>query len=147
MKTVVMKQAPLELVLGRLFDAPRELVFSAWSSAEHLKRWWGPEGFTLPECEVDFRTGGAFRLVMRGPDGAEFPYEGKFEEVAPPERIVMTGGIHDGNWTRTVVTFEERGGRTAMRVHQTFTKETEATRGAVEGWSQSLDRLAAAVER
>jgi uncharacterized protein YndB with AHSA1/START domain len=146
-RMAVVRREPLEIELEREIEAQREVVFAAWSSAEHLAKWWGPDGFTLPRCELDFRTGGAFLLVMRGPDGAEFPYQGRFEEVTPPERLVMAGAIHDGNMTRTVVTFAERDGRTVMSIRQTFTRETESTRGVVEGWSQSLDRLARAVER
>ncbi len=146
-KTEIVTHKPLELVLKRAFDASRRLVFEAWSSPGHLQRWWGPAGFTLPVCEVDFRTGGAFHLVMRGPDGADYPFTGRYDEVVPPERIVFTGNVHEGNTARTTVTFVESGGKTIVTVRQTYTVESPATRGAPQGWSESLERLAAAVER
>lgn len=145
--SVAVTRKPLELVLRRVFDAPRSLVFEAWSKPSHLVRWWGPKGFTLPVCELDFRTGGAFRLVMRAPDGAEYPFEGRYDEVVPPERIAFTGLVHEGNTARTTVTFAEDQGKTTVTIRQTYTVESDATRGAAQGWSESLDRLAAIVER
>ncbi len=136
---------PLELTLTRVFDAPRSLLFEVWTKPEHLARWWGPKGFTLPECEVDFRPGGAFRFVMRGPDGKDYPFAGEYVEITAPERIVFTGLVHDDNASRTTVTFAERGGKTTVTVHQTYAFESDATRGAPVGWGQSLDRLAAYV--
>ena len=70
-----------ELVLARVFDAPREVVFKAWTNVEHLKRWWGPKNFTNPVCEVDVRPGGAMRIHMRGPDGTIYPMTGVFQEI------------------------------------------------------------------
>src|SRR5579872_6853405 len=78
-----------ELTITRVFDAPRALVFKAWTDPKHLAQWWGPHTFTNPVCELDVRTGGAFRIVMRGPDGAEHPARGVYGEVKPPERLVM----------------------------------------------------------
>lgn len=146
-KTEIVTNKPLELVVKRVFDAPRRLVFELWSTAEHLRRWWGPNGFSLSECEVDFRAGGKFRLVMRGPDGVDYPFEGKYDEVVPPERIVFTGTIHEGNTAKTTVTFAEQGGKTTVTVRQTYSVESPATRGAPQGWTETLERLAAAVER
>ena len=65
-----------ELTIERVFNAPRELVFQAWTKPEHMVHWWGPRGFTLPTCEMEFRAGGSFRLVMRGPDGKDYPFQG-----------------------------------------------------------------------
>ncbi len=79
-----------EIVLTRVFDAPRRLVFEAHSKAEHLRRWWGPRGYTLTTCEIDFRAGGAWRFVSRDPEGNEYPFKGEFREITPPERIVWT---------------------------------------------------------
>lgn len=133
-----------ELVITRVFDAPRELVFRAWSSAEHISRWFGPNEFTMPSCELDFRAGGVFRFVFRGPDGKDYPFDGSFVEVVPPARIVFQGNIHDvpGQDVMTTVTFEERDGKTEVTVHQTYAMESDATRGAAIGWSQTLDHLA-----
>jgi len=136
--------ADREIVLTRIFDAPRELVFEVWTKPEHLTHWWGPKGFTLPVCEVDLRPGGAFHFVMRGPDGKNYPFRGAFTKIAPPERLVFQGTIHDerGHEALTTVTFADEDGRTKVTVHQSYNFESDATRGAPVGWSQSLDRLA-----
>ncbi len=137
------KRAP-DLLLTRVFDAPRQLVFEAWTRPEHLRHWWGPQGFTLPICEVDLRPGGAFRLGMRGPDGTDYPFPGVYEEIVAPERLVTLGTIRGkpGSEVRTTVTFEELGGKTKVTVRQVYFFEAdEATRGATVGWTQSLDRL------
>ncbi len=133
-----------ELSMERVLDAPRNLVFDAWSTPQHLAHWWGPKGFTLPSCTVEFHAGGAFRFVFRGPDGTDYPFVGKYLEVARPERIVFKGVIHNtpGQEVLTTVTFEEHRGKTTLRVHQTYSFESDATRGAREGWTQTLDRLA-----
>ena len=82
------------LVLTRLIDAPRGLVFSVWTQPEHLTRWWGPNQFTLPHCEGDFREGGAYKFCMRAPDGSDHWVWGTYEEIVPPSRLVFT-------WHRT----------------------------------------------
>ena len=133
-----------EINLVREFDAPRELVFEMWEKPEHMMRWWGPRGFTLTKCEVDFRAGGKFSWVMRGLDKKDYPFEGEYVEVKPPERIVFDGLVHNvpGQKAHTVVTFDDLGTRTRLTVHQEYTFEAPMTRGAYEGWSQSLERLA-----
>jgi uncharacterized protein YndB with AHSA1/START domain len=133
-----------ELTIARIFDAPRELVFKAWSSSEHLSRWFGPKGFTVTTREIDFRPGGVFRFVLRGPDGKDYPFDGEYVEIAEPSRIVFRGNIHDvpGQDVLTTVTFTEHKGKTKLTVHQTYTFESDATRGAPIGWSQTLDNLA-----
>lgn len=142
-KTVIVKCAERELVIERVFDAPRELVFKAWTKPEYLRRWWGPEGFTVPVCEMDFRAGGVFRFIFRGPDGNDFPFHGSFVEIVTPEKIVFQGNIHDvpGQDVFTIVTFAEDGGKTKLTVRQTYAFESDATRGASVGWSQTLDHL------
>ena len=95
----------------------------------------------MPHCEVDFRPGGVFRFVMRAPDGTEFPFEGAFREIVTPERIVFTGTIHEGNATVTTVSFTEHEGKTTLTVHQTYAFESDATRGAKQGWTMTLDQL------
>ncbi len=79
-----------EIVMTRIFDARRELVFEAHSKCEHLANWWGPRKYALVVCELDFRPGGAYRFVQRGPDGEEHGFRGEFREIVPPERIVQT---------------------------------------------------------
>src|SRR5277367_1844677 len=91
------KYAEREVVITRVFDAPPALVFKAWTDPKHLKVWWGPKGFTNPVCEVDAQVGGALRIVMRGPDGTEYPMRGVFREVVAPERLVFSSVPVDGN--------------------------------------------------
>lgn len=95
---------------------------------------------------MDLRTGGALRLVMRMPDGTEFPMDARFVEVVPEERIVFEATIHGGIDVHTTVTFVEEGGKTTMSVHQVYSHETAETRGAHAGWTQALDQLAAVVQ-
>lgn len=132
-----------EITLVRLFDAPRELVFEMFEKPEHMVKWWSPRGFTLTTCEVDFRAGGKFRFVMRGPDHNDYPFEGQYVEIKRPEKIVFDGIINNvtGQNAHTVVTFEDLGKTTRLTVHQEFNFESDASRGAYEGWSQTLDRL------
>jgi uncharacterized protein YndB with AHSA1/START domain len=130
-----------ELVLTRVFDAPRRLVFEAWTKAEHVSRWFAPRPLTMARCEVDFRPGGAFRFVMHAPDGTDYPFEGAFGEIVPPERIVFTGTVHEGNVAVTTVTFVEHEGKTTLTMKQTFAFESDATRGAKQGWTMTLDQL------
>lgn len=132
-----------EVAITRIFDAPRELVFKAWTDPKHLAQWWGPKGFTLPGCEMDFRPGGAYRFVMRGPDGNDYPFHGVYLEIAEPERIVFTAIIDDapGNELVTTATFAEEGARTLLTVKQTVPTEPYA-RGQKQGWTESLERLA-----
>ena len=158
-----------EFVLTRVFDAPRALVFKAWTDPKHMARWWGPHGFTNPVCELNVRPGGAWRIVMRGPDGADHPAGGFYGEVVEPERLVLTidhselsDEWHDlvnpnrdkaaGKPTLealTTVTFEEQSGKTKLTIRIRF--ESAAIRdsllkiGMSQGWSQSLERLAACV--
>src|ERR1700722_19507303 len=110
-----------EVVFSRTFEAPRSLVFKAWTDPKHVAMWWGPEGFTNPVCEMDVRPGGALRIVMRAPDGAEHPMIGVFREVVPPERLVFTNIAVDkaGNPLidgLTTVTFAEHTGKTKLTV-------------------------------
>ena len=130
-----------ELRMQRVFDAPRRLVFEAWSKAEHVSRWFTPAPLTTPRCEVDFRAGGVFRVVMRMPGGTDLPFEGEFREIVPPERIVFVGKMHDGNEVSTTVTFAEHDGKTTLSVHQSYVFESDATRGANAGWTQTLTQL------
>ena len=85
----------LEIVIARTFDAPRELVFEAWTDPRHFVHWWGPFPGTNPACEMDVRPGGAFRWVMRAPDGADYPLTGVYREIVRPERIVYVQSLKD----------------------------------------------------
>jgi len=133
-----------EMVVTRVFDAPRPVVFEAWARPEHLARWWGPKGFTLPSCDLDFRLGGAYRMVMRGPDGTEYPFHGVYREIVPPARIVFSAVIESGPGAAvlTVVTFDDEGAKTRVTVRQTVPALEEAARGQRQGWTESLEKLA-----
>jgi len=139
-----------ELVITRIFDAPREIVFKAWTEPERLERWWGPKGFTNPVCEVDVRPGGAIRIHMRGPDGVVYPMTGVFRDIVEPERLVFSSSALDKNGNPlfevlTTVTFSEHGGKTRLKLHASVAKATAAAAphlaGMDQGWNQSLDRL------
>ena len=143
---------PRELVLTRLIDAPRELVFRAWTDPRHLAQWWGPQYFTNPVCEVDLRPGGAIRIDMRGPDGGIYPLRGVFREVVAPERLVFTNDALDAAGQPliegiTTVTFAEQAGKTLLTVHDLILKAApgaaDALAGMDQGWNESLDRLVA----
>jgi uncharacterized protein YndB with AHSA1/START domain len=139
--------AERELVVTRLFDAPRPLVFKAWTQPEHAARWWGPQGFTTISCEMDVRPGGAWRRRMRSPDGIEHRKRGVYREIVEPERLVFTYASEEldgtvGPETLVTVTFAERGGKTRLTLRQAgFETATECTshRG---GWTSSLERFA-----
>ncbi len=135
--------AKAELVLTRIFDAPRELVFKVWTDPKHLAQWWGPRGFTTKIREMDVRPGGAWRYTMRGPDGNDYPFDGVYLEVVEPERLVFDGSILASPEQRvwTEVTFAERAGKTEVTVRQLYSFESDATRGAPTGWNQQFDRL------
>lgn len=109
------------IVLTRVFDAPRSVVFDAMTRPELLKRWFGPRGWSLVVCEVDLRVGGAWRFVLRGPDGAETGMRGVYREIVPPERVVDTETFDDvpGESLRTTVLVEDRG-RTTLTVRYPF---------------------------
>jgi uncharacterized protein YndB with AHSA1/START domain len=133
---------PRELTITRIFDAPRALVFEAWSEPKHLMRWFAPNNFTVPVCEMDFRAGGKFRFCMRG-FGKDHWMNGVFREIVKPERIVWTGMLdNDTNQVITTATFADHAGKTKLTVHQTFSIETDSTRGARQGWTETLEHLA-----
>ena len=140
-----------EVVITRILDASREMVFNAWIDPEHLKHWWGPTGFTNPVCEVDPRPGGAIRIHMRAPDGVVYPMTGVFLEVVEPERLVFTSNAldKDGNamfGNLNTVTFTEHEGKTKLTLHAKVQTATEQAapylKGMEEGWKLTLDRLA-----
>ena len=139
------------LVIERIFDAPRELVFDMWSCPAHITKWWGPNGFTLPHCEMDFRPGGRYRYCMRSPEGVDHWVFGEYREIVRPERIVMTWNREDGDgklWSSTVAkfTFAEAGDMTAFTLHQSVFETVDFRNQHNGGWSQVLDRLASYVE-
>lgn len=136
-----------ELHLTRTFDAPRDLVWKAWTDAKHVAMWWGPHSFANPVCDVDPKPGGAFRIHMRAPDGTIYPSDGTFREVVPPERLSFTTGVTDVMEVLTTVRFEATGrNKTTIhldaRVLWAKGPAAQYLAGMEEGWSQSLERLA-----
>lgn len=135
------------LVITRVFDAPRPLVFRAWTQPEHIVRWWGPKGFTLTACEMDFRPGGAFRFSMRSPEGTDYPHRGVYREIVEPERLVFTWAWENengdpGHETLVTLNFAEQEGKTRLTFRQAVF-ETVADRDSHEGgWTECLDCLA-----
>ena len=145
-----------ELVLTRTIDAPRELVWAAWTDPKHVAQWWGPQGFTNPVCELDVRPGGAIRIDMRGPDGTVYPMAGSYQSIDMPERLVFTSAALDEEGkplfeVLNTVTFADQGGKTKLTVEAKVVKSTAKAApyldGMGEGWKQTIERLAAYVEK
>jgi len=137
------------IVVTRLFDAPRQLVFDVWSDPEHISEWWGPYGFTTTTSAFDFRPGGEWRFVMHGPDGTDYANHVVYEEIVRPERVVYRRFDSDGNDAihfRDTVTFEERDGGTLLTLRLEFAtpelRDRATEMGAIGGGEQTLARLA-----
>ena len=136
-----------EIVMTRIFDAPRHLVFDAFTKPELLKRWFGPKGWSLVVCEVDLRVGGSWRFVLRGPDGKEMGMRGVYREVQPPERSVHTETFDDfpGESTVTAVLVEDRGKTTltaTVRYESQEIRDAVIQSGMEHGAAESYDKLA-----
>ncbi len=148
-----------ELIITRIFDAPRELVWNAWTEPEHLQRWWGPKDFTAPACKIDFRVGGKYLFCMKSPDGKDYWSTGVYREIVPLERIVCTDSFADehGNIVPATyygmssdfplemlvtVTFEELGEKTKMTLKHTGLPTGEMTEQTGAGWNESFDKMA-----
>lgn len=135
------------LVIERVFDAPRRLVFKAWTDPEHMVHWFGPRGFKSTVIKSDLRPGGAYRIHMLGPDGDHWT-QGIYREIVEPEKLVMAGSWADaqGNPTRPetilTLTFEELGGKTKLRLHQVGFESVTARDAHNGGWTSSFDCLA-----
>jgi uncharacterized protein YndB with AHSA1/START domain len=148
--TAETKPAEREITITRVFDAPRLLVFKAWTDARELAQWWGPKGFTNPVRELDVRVGGAIRIHMRSPDGSVYPMKGEFREIVPPERLVFTNIAVDAADQPiieglTTVTFIERGAKTTMTLHTRGRAVVDYAVGYLQGmemgWAGSIDKL------
>lgn len=138
-----------QIVMTRVFDAPRQLVWDAFSKPELLKRWFGPRGFSLSVCEVDHRVGGSWRFVVRGPDGSEMGMRGVYQELDPPARSVHTEMFDDyADAGSSTVTMElvERDGKTTMTATVEYPskeiRDTVAASGMEHGAAESYDKLA-----
>ena len=144
-----------EIVITRAFDAPRELVFEAWTQPEHVRHWWGWRSSTMIVCEADVRPGGSWRYVTREENGMEVPFTGVYQEVTPPERVVHTE-IYDvepfnaGDPAVSTVTFSEQDGRTTVTVTTLYpTREVRDMvlgSGMEAGAAESYNRLAEHLE-
>ena len=147
-----------DLAVTRVFDAPRELVFGAWTEPERLKHWWGPRGYTVSYCEIDLREGGVFLYCMRSPEGRDFWGRSVFREIVVPERIVfaMSFAEAEGNvvpathygmspeWpleTLLTVAFEEEAGKTRVTLRYEGVPPGADRDGTRQGWSESLESL------
>jgi uncharacterized protein YndB with AHSA1/START domain len=139
-----------EIVITRVFDAPREVVWDAWTDPEQIVQWWGPRGFTTTIQEMDVRPGGVWRQTMHGPDGTEYPNKSVFLEVVKPERIVFShGGGRKGDpgaHFESTWTFEEYGNKTKLTLRMVFSSAAARdlnvkTYNSIEGGNQTLDRL------
>ncbi|NJD62140.1 MAG: SRPBCC domain-containing protein [Deltaproteobacteria bacterium] len=147
-----------ELVIERIFDAPRDLVFKAWTEPERVKRWWGPKGFTCPACKIDLRPGGVYHSCMRSPEGKDYWGRGVYLEIVKPERIVCTDCFSDekGNvvsprqygmspdWpeeAKISATFEEHSGKTILTLVHYPIKPGPERDMCHQGWTESLDKL------
>lgn len=152
--SIDLEKDPRSIIGSRVFNAPRELVFSAFTDPKHLAQWWGPDGFTLTTSAHDFRPGGIWRFVMHGPDGRDYQNRVTYDEIDPPKRIVYRhGGGDDVEPVQfnTTITFEDVGGKTRVIWHGTFPSAEERARvikeyGADKGLEQTLARLAEHVE-
>ena len=146
-----LEQDPRSIIATRVLDAPRELVWTAWTKPEHLAQWWGPDGFSTTTSAYDLRPGGVWRFVMHGPDGRDYQNRITFDEIVKPERIrYHHGGGDDVEPVqfRTTVTFENLAGdRTQLTLHAVFPSAAARQRvikqyGADKGAVQTLSRLA-----
>lgn len=153
-----------ELIITRVFDAPRERVWRAWTDPELFKRWWGPENFSSPVAEMDLRVGGKYLACMRSPDGQNYWSTGEYREIVPLERLVYTDAFADEkgqvvpashygmdpSFPRELlvtVTFEDLDGKTRMTLSHAGMPEGEMKEMTGLGWQTSFDKLAKAVER
>jgi uncharacterized protein YndB with AHSA1/START domain len=153
------------LVITRVFDAPRELVWKAWTDPKYVMQWWGPRGFTAPACKMDFRVGGKFLFCMRTPDGQEGWNAGEYHEIVPYEKIVSSMYFSDSDGNRVesadygaeheevegaydVVLFEDIGkGQTKLTFIGNETMQNALESGQLEGWNETLDKVAEVVAR
>jgi len=146
-RAAIVEPAEPELVITRVLDAPRALVFKAWTDARQAKRWWGPKDYPATHLEMDVRPGGAWRGRLRSTaNGEELGLGGVFREVVVPERVVFTFAWEEegerGLETLVTVTFAEQKGKTLMTFRQVPFQSVEERDGHSGGWSSSFDRLA-----
>ena len=143
----VTRPAEREFVITRRFDAPRALVFEAWTDPKHLAQWWGPRDYPAAQVKLDVRPGGAWRHCLRSTEtGNDLWHRGMFREVVAPERLVFTFAWEEegerGLETLVTVTFADEGGKTRMTLRQTPFQSDGERDGHQGGWNSTFDRLA-----
>jgi uncharacterized protein YndB with AHSA1/START domain len=150
-KSNVAENMERALTITRIFDASPDVVFKAWTDPKQMKQWWGPKCFTNPICELDVRPGGAWRIVMRAPDGMEYDGGGIYREVVPSQRLVFSNNAfdHEGKSLLegvTSVNFAAQGTKTKLTLETRMVGKVsyaaQMLAGMEAGWNQSLDRLA-----
>ncbi len=151
--------AERELVITRIFDAPRTLVWKTWTEPEGLMRWWGPKNFSAPFCKIDLRLGGAYLNCMRSPEGQDYYSTGVYREIVEPSLLVCTDSFADekgtvvpashygmgGDWPKELlvtVTFEEQEGKTRFTLRHVGIPAGEMSELTKAGWNESFDKLA-----
>jgi uncharacterized protein YndB with AHSA1/START domain len=136
-------------IMSRAFDAPRDLVFKAHSSCEHVSKWWGPRRHSFASCEMDFVEGGAWRYVLRDADGSEYPFKGEFLEIQAPERLIWTfifdvEPFNEHAGVETMI-FSEEDGQTTLTVTSVYPsieiRDAVVSTGMVEGAAETYERL------
>ena len=146
--------AEREVIITRVIDAPAHVLFKAFSAPEHIKRWFGPKGWPLTLCEMDFRAGGRYRFAMTGPDGTQGPpFGGEYLEIVPNRKIVYTNAFEMPDAETMVVTIsfdeDEQSGQTTLTIHTLFAsvamKHAHLGMGYEQGWGSMLDQLAEVV--
>ena len=152
------ESAEREFVITRVFDAPRELVWKAFTESERVERWWGPKGFTTRVFKLNLRPGGVMHFRMRSPEGRDFWSKGVYREIIEPERIVLIASFSDENGSTVqparhgmspdwpaealvTVTFAEHEGKTRLALHLGVSESLAKRQGADVGWAETLDRL------
>jgi uncharacterized protein YndB with AHSA1/START domain len=152
-----------EIVVTRVFDAPRELVWKAWTDPERMKLWWGPAVFTAPVCKIDLRVGGKYLFCMRSPQGQDYWSTGVYREIVPLSRLVYIDNFADeqgnivpashyglpGDWPAQImvtVTLEEENGKTKMTMRQQGVPSGMMSEMTSQGWNGSFDKLAASLK-
>lgn len=148
-----------EVRIERTFDAPRALVWQAWTDPAHIMRWWGPSGFVNQRCESELMVGGDFRLEMRAPDGNVYPCIGTFREIVEHERIVYEGEAAEGHpcgagippRATVTISFADQGSKTRLTLHTRFAsperKQAAAEARFIVSWEEAMDRLARELEQ
>jgi uncharacterized protein YndB with AHSA1/START domain len=161
---VISNRGKQDVLIVRVLDAPRELVWQAWTDPEHFKSWWGPKDYSCPFCEMDLRVGGKYLNCMRSPNGRDYWSTGVYREIIPMERLVFTDCFADeqGNVVHAshyglsrdfplemlvIVTLEDQDGKTKMTLQHIGLPTGSEGEGAEQGWSESFDKLAETFEQ